>query len=411
MAVNDNDRVTSRRLKQFWDIAKQWIQSLVSGAIDTSEAAMETSMDTKIQAAKPNYNMPNENDQIGVGYGWNFPYYSCVKLTSYPTDSSLFSVITNARDPRFWNTDLTWYNKSSDMKAAFDDNVESNIRLNILIKILAGKINILPPQMATECEQIISNHMDLTAVQKAYINSTIENDSLIGAPIDYSGHTYQTKYDWVTHVLYVKIDDGEFERVDASSSNPFYILGTINFNSPINPLTFGYIKNNIVTVQKLAEQTKRLLILHKANFNQWTGGSGNRPYGGILCSAGYTNDNYRILGFTLKCSISQLLNNVTVDGTSGIFLPRTKYTDSSKNGTVSGITGSQFLYGSIFVETASSLDQYPARMEIKTIDETPGLFFKIFDSNFYNVLDEQDATTTINIIFPVQDSSEQPFGF
>lgn len=71
MAVNDNDRVTSRRLKQFWDIAKQWIQTLVSGAIDTSEAAMESSMDTKIQAAKPDYNMPNENDQIGVGYGYN----------------------------------------------------------------------------------------------------------------------------------------------------------------------------------------------------------------------------------------------------------------------------------------------------------------------------------------------------
>lgn len=259
MAVNDNDRVTSRRLKQFWDIAKTWIQSLVSGAIDTSEAAMETSMDTKILAAKPNYRMPNENNQIGVGYGDNIPELYFYTFSASVNKLSLSDFATN----NILDAPLSAAYKQNITAINTFPTISTTYYRDLFIKSMSGKLGILPAPM----NGVIENIDD---IDDAWFNSTYDGEVWLSPIISYEDHTYQTRLRKVptsNNSFYYdyKIDDGDFTTPTQITN--ITILICLDVHNPLcsfakipNTLsiTGSQLKNNIISDVKIADHAVTL---------------------------------------------------------------------------------------------------------------------------------------------------------
>lgn len=262
MAVNDNDRVTTRRLKQFWDLAKPWIQNLVSGAIDTSEEAMDASVDTKIQAAKPDYTKPNIDGQIGDGFGYNDMvgnYANAGGSINFENMASYFYY--DAHRPFKGNMAIrsqvtymikTLYTASNERRLFFKD----------FFKGFEGKLVGLTDQIVQnenfDIEEFVSN---LDNLKSTYNDEEV---SLISPVFNVGDDEYQTKliYDGTSYALVLQsINGGEFVNQNTGYGNPWLAWCASYNNMPFGLGTCD-IPNGSVNNDKLANYAVKINNLY-----------------------------------------------------------------------------------------------------------------------------------------------------
>ena len=264
MAVNENDRVSTRRLKEFWQTAKTWIQNLVSGAIATSEETMRSTMDTKIRAAKPNYNMPNTNDQIGVGYGYNETYKANISIqqanqTYYSVVDLLNSIsgTSGMTGLAYWaaRSLLQFYDNVSINNAGASSGINGkNLFKKVFMQLFEGSLFIRP------IEAYNDNNFEIKP-EYYYCKYNPDEISLTTPIIPYDGHNYQMKLktsgqDNANLLLYEKVDDGDFTLVNWTHSSFNFI---IKLNTMIT-LGFGYIKDKAVSLEKLSDSAYNRMV-------------------------------------------------------------------------------------------------------------------------------------------------------
>lgn len=255
MAVNDNDRVTSRRLKQFWDIAKTWITDHVSDAIDTSEAAMESSMDTKILAAKPDYTKPNINGQIGDGFGYNDMVGNYKSNNSYITFTNL--------ETYFSGTSSTYPFKGNDLIGkqiaylySLYENTEKD-KLNFtkdFLKGFEGKLVAFPKAMAKD--ENFDGYTEFISNLNNFKSTYIEEENCLLSPVwKYGENTYQTKLlkhpSNVAFTYYLSTNGSPFTAPTWSSGDGLAWCASYN-NMPLNIGT-GDVRNNSIGTEKIED--------------------------------------------------------------------------------------------------------------------------------------------------------------
>ena len=415
MAVNDNDRVTTRRLKQFWDIAKPWIQTLVSGSIDTSEEEMESSMDAKILAAKPNYRMPNTDNQIGVGYGYNdvVKYYkslSSYDIFTWTNIKDLFSSSTGfGPQGDALQRNMTYLNQQTgasnlpELKQHF-------------LQMMEGKLSIIPEGAAP---LITDLDLSVDEIPDEYFNSTYDGSALVSPVYTYNGHKYQTKLvglpDTNANFEYQrKIDDGEFERPNVASSTKIFIA-SLDWYNPLCDRLAGYIPSSSVTTEKLADNSvssskikegainapKKMTTMMKPiplckSFNSTN----------VMCKAFYglnrSSMRYDFFGAVISGNYQEMLNNeqsvtpkLYYENDNTRWIAKASYTfglDGAFNESASIQFRTQIGYAHL--KTDNGLYFTPVKSVVESVDN---LSITPVDPDFITHLNEANPELTINI--------------
>ena len=202
MAVNENDRVSTRRLKQFYDKLKLELASM-------------------FKDAKPNYNLMNENKQLGQGYGWN---YKGQQFFTYNIGTS--ARINTAMLIQGFNSigafpNAFVYNTLNSVKGYYG-SANYNREHELILSSLTGSLIVVPKEITDELinDEWINPNYEFPF---DWLNGTFDSDliALVSPVITFEGHTYQTRLrsannkdaqsSQVDQYIYeVKIDGGEW---------------------------------------------------------------------------------------------------------------------------------------------------------------------------------------------------------
>lgn len=358
MAVNENDRVSTRRLKQFWDLLTIGTEKIKDFAVTSSKLADNSVTYTKLannsvsadkltslavtetkigQAAvteakianssisenklqsnsvstskikngavdenklnddvkaklnhKPNYNMPNTNDQIGVGYGYNYTE-DYIAATPHDFGSSLPSFLSWLR---YATGDLSSTSSGTSAKSLYNnvsravdyvislasDNPAKRTEIKRYFAAMEGSLSIIPA--------IIYNEKHTEDPSDAWItedmlHSTFDVTGLLTSPVyNHDGHTYQTQFGLLQssstslNVSYkISIDGGAFED---SLMNGDCIISCITMNNPLYAYGLGYLPNESVKAEKLSASLKNWIVRsYRNNVNADMAYSGKSSY-------------------------------------------------------------------------------------------------------------------------------------
>ena len=221
---------------------------------------MGTAVDNKIQAAKPNYRMPNVNGQIGVGYGYNDVaknYYSFnISATNF---NWAFLMLALGDANHFGKHGKATYTtmKCLDEMTASGEFAETK---QYLLSNMAGKMAFVP---SPATNLIIQALVDPGEIPDEYLNSTYDGEALVSPIYEYDGHTYQTKIvgtnvsDKMFEVQ-LKTDDGNFATLSQITGD---IIAVLDWYSPITNRLAGYAREGSVGAPQLinnAVQTNKI---------------------------------------------------------------------------------------------------------------------------------------------------------
>ena len=253
MSVNHDDRVSSARLAEFWDEAEQQIDDKIDSAVTDSE----DTMDEKIAAAKPNYNMPNEDDQIGVGYGYHKIWFNRISPSTndYLVIAESINSTSGTNQVRYPGRRIIRNNLvyMSELIGINTVALAETCKLRFL-EMFAGKLVYVGSiQSATgfdwdEFESDVSNYASTLDYENGILYSPIYN---------FNGHTYQSRIkvshpsDGRSFLPGVKIDNGEFVDVTSISSGNTYAFIVSNDDS-IATVGCADVANSGITADKLA---------------------------------------------------------------------------------------------------------------------------------------------------------------
>ena len=265
MAVNANDRVSTRRLKQFY------------GKLKLELAQM-------FKDAKPNYLMPNENDQIGVGYGYHRIFKNRIPLNNVTTLNDLetkFSgfdngTVNNHTPGQTYPAGTSIVRGLQWIRQSGFPNVSGNygnfFYAQRFMTLFAGKMVWLPAELIAEedfdfnaWEETVSNYK--SEYGELYID-TYDKCWLTSPIYTLREHTYQTRIQYtrgpyLTIKFQYKVDDGDF--VDKTVTANDYlcyifsyddILATIGAcDVPNDSITSNKLQSNSVTANKISNNS------------------------------------------------------------------------------------------------------------------------------------------------------------